>query len=61
MMDNENITGFFTYDYDCKWWVGCVVSKEEKTDTGTHGPSPLCTYPTLQDWTSYEFLGKMFW
>jgi hypothetical protein len=39
-------------DIDRKWWVGCVLGTEEKTDTTKimflhpSGPSPLFTYPT---------------
>jgi hypothetical protein len=29
-MDYENITGFAACDYDCKWWVGCVSTEEER-------------------------------
>jgi hypothetical protein len=32
-MDYENIKGFVARDYDCKWWVGCVLSAEKETDT----------------------------
>jgi hypothetical protein len=32
-MDDKNITGFAACDYDCKWWVGYVLSTEEEKDT----------------------------
>jgi hypothetical protein len=38
-MDYENITVFVTCDYDCKWWVGCVLSTEEETDSEDNVPS----------------------
>jgi hypothetical protein len=42
-------------DYDCKWWVECVVSAEEETDMvkimflHPHRPSPSYMYPTRPD------------
>jgi hypothetical protein len=32
-MDYENITGFVSYGYDCKWWLGHALCTERETDT----------------------------
>jgi hypothetical protein len=31
--DYKSITGFAACVYNCKWWVGCVLSNEEETNT----------------------------
>jgi hypothetical protein len=45
-LDYGNIARYVACDYECTWWVGCVFSTEEETDTMKimfqhhNGPSP---------------------
>lgn len=52
-LDINEIFGFVTSIYDKKWWLGCVLSKEndevEISFLEPHGPSPSYKYPRSPD------------
>jgi hypothetical protein len=53
-MDDKNITRFVACDYDCKWWVGCVLCTQEETNTvKTVFSSSQCTDHSTSKFTMY--------
>jgi hypothetical protein len=53
--DYKNISGFVACNYDCKWWIWCVLKAEEETETvkimfvHPNVPSVSCNSPTRSD------------
>jgi hypothetical protein len=61
-MDYVTIIGFAACDYDYKCWIVSVLNREEDSEDNIAIllMADHCHTCTLQDQTSYEFIGMIF-